>query len=54
MAQVIGALFKENMSLTDFAAKLVELKVRKSKNNLEYGLIEPIRLKSIENLVDVY
>jgi hypothetical protein len=54
MGQVIGALFKDNMSLADFADKLVELKVRKSKHKLEYGLIEPIRLKAIENLVDVY
>jgi hypothetical protein len=51
---VLGALFKENMNHKDFAGKLVELKVRKSKSAIEYGLMEPIRLKALENTVELY
>ena len=54
MARVISALFKEGISLSEFAGKLVELKVRKHDDLLEYGLEEPVKLESIEGLVDVY
>lgn len=54
MSQVIKSLFKENMTQKEFNECLKKIQVRYSTSHVDYGLIEPIRLKALDNVVETY